>query len=62
MFSRPDAQEKSCIKCGTPMEVGTLAGAAGWGSGTGAFKKKQVKVFAYRCGNCGFIELWEGGK
>ncbi|MDF1541480.1 MAG: PF20097 family protein [Candidatus Thorarchaeota archaeon] len=62
MFSRADAMEKSCTKCGASMESGTLAGAPAWGSGTGAFKKKQVKVFAYRCPSCGYIGLWEGGK
>ena len=62
MFSRPYAQEKTCVKCGGSMEAGTLAGAVAWGSGTGAFKKKQKKVFAYRCPTCGYIELWEGGK
>jgi predicted nucleic-acid-binding Zn-ribbon protein len=47
-----------CAKCGGEMEVGILAGAFHWGAGTGVFHTKSNKVFAYKCPNCGYVELY----
>ena len=53
---------KKCPKCGSEMEPGLLAGAPHWGSGTGIMHKKQTKVIAHLCVQCGYVELWQDGK
>lgn len=51
-----------CSRCSSQMEFGHLAPpgdiAVFWaGPKTGMIKRKSAKVFAYRCSDCGMIQL-----
>lgn len=49
---------KKCPKCGEETKEGTLPGAPWWKPGKGLFGLKKNRLLAYRCENCGYIELY----
>jgi predicted nucleic-acid-binding Zn-ribbon protein len=50
---------KKCPKCGEEMETGYLPGAFSWSAGTSLWSlKNPLKIFAYRCKNCSYVEFY----
>ena len=50
---------KECPKCGGNMEIGYLPGAFSWSAGASLWSiKKPLRIFAYRCENCGYVEFY----
>jgi hypothetical protein len=52
-----------CSKCGATTESGILGNPTGgfsrWeGPKIGRFRRKKVRVTAFRCTKCGYIEMW----
>jgi predicted RNA-binding Zn-ribbon protein involved in translation (DUF1610 family) len=54
-------ESQVCPNCGGIMEKGHLASpgemAVIWAMKTGILRAKTAKVFAYRCSNCGIVQL-----
>lgn len=54
-----EAGVKKCSKCGGEMEIGHLPGAFSWSAGKSLWSiKKPLRIFAYRCENCGYVEFY----
>lgn len=54
---------KKCPKCGGDMEVGYLNNASRWIRGRSLLAiRTEGRIFAYKCQNCGYAELWGKGK
>ena len=50
---------RKCPKCSGEMEIGHLRDAPYWRRGTRMLKFGfGPRVFAYKCKNCGYIELY----
>ena len=50
---------KKCPKCGGEMEIGYLRDAPWWRKGTSLMQMGfGPRVFAHKCVNCGYIELY----
>ncbi len=57
--------EKECPKCGSKMELGTMAGDPTWINSLSRMPPKLgplVEIKAHLCPDCGFVELWQEGK
>jgi len=53
------SEVKKCPKCGGEMEMGYLRDAPYWRRGKNLLQLGfGPRVFAYRCKNCGYIELY----
>jgi predicted nucleic-acid-binding Zn-ribbon protein len=56
---------KKCPKCSGEMEIGFLSNAPRWTRGTSIWQIGGPRVFAFKCRNCGYVELYaekkEGG-
>jgi len=53
------SEVKKCPKCGGEMEAGYLRDAPYWRRGKSLLQLGfGPRVFAYRCKNCGYIELY----
>lgn len=50
--------EEKCPKCGGKTKEGTIPGAPWWKPGKGLFGFKKNRLLAYRCEQCGYIELY----
>jgi len=51
---------KKCPKCGGEMEIGHLSSAYYWRHGKSMWTTEiGERVFAYKCKNCGYIELYK---
>ena len=55
--------EITCSKCGATTESGIMANPVGgfsrWeGPKIGRFRRKKVRITAFRCTKCGYIEMW----
>ncbi len=54
-----DSEVKQCPKCGGEMDIGYLWDAPYWRCGKSLLRLGfGTRVFAYRCKNCGYIELY----
>ncbi len=54
------SEVKKCPKCSGDIELGYLRDAPWWRKGTSLWQAGfGPRVFAYKCQNCGYIELWE---
>ena len=51
-------EEKTCKNCGALMEKGLLTRTYSWVKKIGLIRYRRVRMNAYRCPRCGFIELW----
>jgi predicted nucleic-acid-binding Zn-ribbon protein len=53
------SEVKQCPKCGGEMEIGLLSSAYYWTQGKSRWTTGiGPKVFAYKCKNCGYVELY----
>jgi len=53
------SEVKKCPKCSAEMEVGYLRDAPYWINGTSLWHIGfGPRVYAYRCRNCGYVELY----
>jgi predicted nucleic-acid-binding Zn-ribbon protein len=54
-----ESEVKKCPKCGEEMEIGYLPGAFSWSAGRSLWSiKNPLKIFAYRCKNCSYVEFY----
>jgi len=57
------SETKKCPKCSGTMEVGTFGQQLRWAPGRSIWKMQLgKKVFAYKCKNCGYVELYQENK
>lgn len=59
------SETKMCPKCSGTMELGNLGRYVRWFSGRfswpGSWTQLGKNVSAYRCKNCGYVELYQKG-
>jgi predicted nucleic-acid-binding Zn-ribbon protein len=54
-----ESEVKKCPKCGKEMEIGYLPGAFSWSAGRSLWSiKNPLKILAYRCKNCSYVEFY----
>jgi hypothetical protein len=54
-----EGEVKKCPKCGKEMEIGYLPGAFSWSAGRSLWSiRNPLKIFAYRCKNCSYVEFY----
>jgi hypothetical protein len=58
--------EITCSKCGASTEAGSMVNPIGgfsrWeGPKIGRFRRKKARITAFRCTDCGYIEIWSLG-